>query len=252
MKNVSTIKGEGKEEKKPFCVSVVVKSVPLDKLRFSIDSLLNTAKKLQLVSAPTVDELKFGQDTPHSSVQYEFDLAAVGAMRGLLGPDEYKFVLSRTSTVTSGTGTLTINTSLNLTQYNEGAALIALFDECAMIKGTILFQPGTTGGQNSFSELIGFYPSEDAGTPTAAIVSRLRHSTAIYNGSYPLDQKPQLIWTTPKRLWGFTIDEGVASPRIISGFNGTLKMIVLAGTPSNSNPYFGYLAKVIGKFRSRT
>ncbi len=203
---------------------------------------------------PSPEEVKLGYDKPREPPSvWKFDTTVLSALRGMMGPSHYTFRVTRTSTLTSGTGTLTINTSTNLTQFNEGSALIALFDECKMLKGNMVLQQGTTGGLNGFSEIIGFYPSEDSNTPTLSMVGRLDHVTTTGTGNYVtwgFDNR--LRWRTIGRNWGFTVDEGVSSPRIVSGFNGTWKMIVLAGTPSNSSMYFGYYARVIGQFRCRT
>ncbi len=242
-----TAKEDGKELK------TIPKGPHLDPLASAVQALYNTGKKLVYSSEPSELEFKLGYDRPKEEASWSFDSTVVAAMRGLLKNKTYKFMLSRASTFTSGTGTMTINTSTNLTQYNEGAALIALFDECAMISGRMEITPGTTGGTNSFSEFVCFYPSEDSSTPTVSSVTRVDECRLIptgFGGSCRINN--HLTWKCPGRLWGYTIDEGVSAPRIVSGFNGTWKMIVAVGTPSNSTTYFGYLVKVVGKFRSRT
>jgi len=254
-----SIRSEGKTELKlssvsPMFLSVITKSIHSCPVSNAIEALHNTGKQVIYRVEPSLDDAKLGIDQPRDVVKWEFDTAVLGALRSILGPKAYKFRCSRTSTLTSGTGTLTINTSLNLTQYNEGTALVALFEECRMLSGMIQFEQGNTGSAG-FSEIAGFYPGEDASTPTLTTVGRLRHLTTFGTGNYvrysPLGGG-ELKWSTEGRMWGSTVDEGVSAPRIVSGFNGTLKMIVLAGTPANSILYFGYLARVLGEFRSRT
>jgi hypothetical protein len=182
-----------------------------------------------------------------------FDPSVIAAFRMSMGTNQYTFALSRASTLVSGTGTLTINTSFNLTAFAEGAALIALFDECKVVSGHMLFSTGTLGGLNSFSEYACMYPSEDSNTPTISMITRVPNSILFGTGApCQVGYDQRLKWHFPGRMWGYTLDEAVSAPRIISGFNATLKAIVAVGTPSNSTSYFSYLAKVVGRFRMRT
>ena len=176
----------------------------------------------------------------------------MNTLRSILGPSKYRFRLTRTSTLTSGAGTMSIPVSTNLTQYSEGAALAALFEECRMVSGILELQQATVGGLSGFSEMLGYFPGEDSSTPTLGVVQRCRYVTTFGTGNYVVyGYDNRLRWKTEGRQWGATADEGVSSPRIVSGFNGAWKYVVLAGTPSNTSTYFGTFARVIGEFRSR-
>ncbi len=227
--------------------------IPIDKLRFAIDSIMNTAESYSVVREPSANELKLGFDSASYPV-YKFNQDIVAAMKGVLGTKTYRFALSRASTLTSGTGTMTINTSTNLTQFSEGGALLALFDECRMIEGACWFSPASVGGGNvNFAEYACWYPSEDSTTPTISQVTRVPNSVIFATTYVGTRDSGFLKWKVPQpRAWGLVTDEGVSSPRIVSGFNGTMKLIVAGGTPSNSAVYFAYLMKVVGDFRART
>ncbi len=232
----------------------MVKQNPLD---VAIASMYNNAtrvvKESKLIRSTT--DMASGYDSCSEIPEWKFDAATTTAMRSMLGPGSYTFICSRGSTLTSGTGTFSINSSTNLTQYGEGGALIALFDECKMISGTYRHSGGALGGgSTNFGVYCGFYPSEDTTTPTIAIVTRLRHVITFSTVHPPSgDQTGVLSFKTTGRQWGLTTDEGVSAPRIVSGCNGTIKWVATgAGTPSNSTVYFAYLAKVKIKFRART
>jgi len=230
----------------PIVLSTHAKIPPpspaLCKVSFAVDALRNTM--LTCVS--------------ETGTVSKFDTSVVTAMRSMLGSKVYKFRVSRVSTLTSGTGTLAISTSTNLTQYSEGTALAALFDECRMDHGELTLQPATIGGGNAnFAWVIGFLPSELGGSTVASTdIGRLDYiyftATNHYPYTSPSSTGGALRWKCPGRNWGFTGDEGVSNPRIISGFNGTWLGNVVAGTPSNSVMYFGYIARVIGSFRNKT
>lgn len=242
-KSYAIVPSPGEIELAKLGISKALTSCPV---AFAIQALMNNA---------VLPEGKVSISVGDSTVQPQpkFDVSVVGAMRGMLGSKVYRFRCSRASTLTSGTGVLNIATSTDLTQYAEGAALIALFDECRMDYGKMVVQTATVGGANvHFAWIVGFYPSVIAfGSSTPSTVARLDYHLLIpttLNASPPQPLK----WRTPGRSWGFTTDEGVASPRIVSGFNGTWLGTVAGGTPSNSNTYFAYVADVVGSFRSRT
>jgi hypothetical protein len=221
-------------------------------VRDAINALYNTATVLvdDKKHVLTSDQKLYGYDNAGTPSAYSFDTTVLGALRGILGPKSYRFRLSRSGTLTSGTGTFKITSSTNLTQFQEGSALAALFDECKLLGGKVVHVLGTTGGQNGFGMLVGWYPSESSTTPTTAIVSRLRDvvcfGTGYSGGPFMLSFKTQ------GRQWGLVTDEGVSTPRIVSGFNGTIMWCDLVGTPSNSVAYYGYLETVMGEFRART
>ncbi len=245
-KEVKTVEPPG------YQLSISLPSSSEERLAFAIRTLQETGKATLRTRELSDLDRKLGYD---STVQpsYDFNPQVVAAMRGMLGNRVYRFILSRASSVTSGTGTLTINTSFNLTAWAEGGALTALFDECRMLSGNIQFAPASVGGgATNFAEYVCLYPSEDATTPTISIVTRIPNSI-IMSPVYFSQPTTKVVWKIAQpRNWGLVTDEGVSSPRIVSGFNSTLKMIVAAGTPSNSTVYFGYLAKCIGEFRART
>ncbi len=222
---------DGKEESKVPAV------ITPDPISFAVGSVMNTAK---LVVTEEGDQRRL------------FDPSVIASMRGMLGSKTYDFQISRTSTIVSGTGTCTIATSLDLTQFSEGSALIALFDECKLVRGRLdLSLCSIGGGTNNFAWICGIFPSITSALASASAVARLDYCMLTSTAANTVPQSV-LKYKFPNRVWGYTVDEGVSSPRIISGCNHTLVGYVAGGTPSNTTTYFAYLIKEHIRLRSRT
>jgi len=243
-----------KEGKKESPSRSVAKTCPVES---AIQALLNTStrvvKERKLVVS--ADSLRTGYDGPIEFPEYRWDTLVLGTLRGLLGPKTYKFKVSRASTLSSGTGTFTIATDTDLTKFQEGAALIALFEESRLVSGKLVMAAGGLSGMNSFAWQCGYYPALASGsiTPTTNIIARLQYQTTggtVYSGGVH-----ELSYRTIGRMWGATSTEGARTPPIspVVGFDGCMMWVATgSGTPSNSNPYYSYVHIAIGEFRSRT
>ncbi len=232
----------------------VVKMCPVES---AIQALLNTSTRVVRERKLVIpaESLRTGYDGPIEFPEYKFDSTVLGTLKGLLGPKTYKFKVSRGSTLSSGTGTFTIATDTDLTKFQEGAALIALFEESRLLSGKLVMAAGGFSGMNSFAWQLGYYPALASGsiTPTVNILVRLRYQ--ITGGSVYSGGVHELSYRTEGRMWGATSTEGARTPPISPavGFDGCMMWVATgSGTPSNSNPYYSYVHTAIGEFRSRT
>jgi len=185
-----------------------------------------------------------------------FDASTVASMRSFLGPREYSFRLSRISTITSGTGVLAVNIATDLTVYAEGSALAALFDECKLVRTRLRLAYNSFVSYQSFPFMIGYERTVLTTTPTSTAVARLPDSKLCYYGpspTLPNGDTWDLSVSGHGRPYGMTVDEGISSPRLVSGLNGTFKVVNVTGTatPVSSSVHFAYTLTTIAKFRSR-
>jgi hypothetical protein len=215
-----------------------VKECPVAK---AVESLMATSK---LVAS----------DTKKPATR-QFDSSVLATLRSMLGSATYDFRVSYAGTVTSGTGTIASHYSTDLSQFQEGSALTALFDECKLLKGEVSNLNGQLGGLNGFCYLLGWAPSITATTPTVAIVVRYDH-VELFSTSSAVTGKAQKLSYRPRsgRVWGLTTVEGVVptTDAPVCGCAGTLQWIQLAGTPSSSDVYFGFFVRQLVMLRART
>jgi hypothetical protein len=187
------------------------------------------------------------------SVSFNSEILAI--LRASFRSDqEYLFRLSRVSVLTSGATSLQVNVATDLTQFNEGTALAALFDECKLVKTKWQLRLNNTTGQFPF--VMGYEPIVNTVTPTSTNLIRLPvseiYSTFAVDSastSYHLTYKAPMSLT----LWGLVSDEGVSAPRIRSGLNGTFSIANVTGgaVPTASQVYFAYSLLTLAKFRKR-
>ncbi len=189
-------------------------------------------------------------------VVVKFDAPTLSMFQALLGPRKYEFILSRVASISSGTGSLSIATSTDLTQYSEGSALQALFAECKLVRGESTIVSAGVGGQPSFSMMYGFDPTPGSAgtTPTGTSIGRLRDALLLSTNMLSGPMAPRLIWTCPGRIWGSTVAEGTGSSSdlIVRGLIGSIQAKDVSGTPGNNNPYFAHWWRIKAAFRNRT
>lgn len=182
-----------------------------------------------------------------------FDPAVLQALRGMFSSDRtYRFRMAKVSTLTNGTASLQVNVATDLTVYQEGTALAALFDECQLVATRWRLNLLTHTTQYGF--VLGYEPIVTTATPSAATLVRLPCScayTTIFN-----DEKNgafTLVYNAHRPLWGMCIDEGVAAPRLRSGLNGTFRIAHMTATitPTTSEVNFNYTLVTEARFRSR-
>jgi len=208
-------------------------------------SILDTAISLlennkRVVSVETKDGI---------TLSHAYDPEALRLGRSLLRPNSvYSFNLSKNSSLTSGSSVMQINIATDLTVYAEGATLAALFDEVKLRSTTLELALCQTGGSN-FSYLIGFTPIVYTTTPTAAIVMRMPYSH-IGTTNWPTRAGSSIQAVVADRTWGACTDEGVSTPRIVSGLAGTYSIANLS-VPSSSQLYFSYVIRCKASFRNR-
>jgi len=186
-----------------------------------------------------------------SEASTTFDLGVVRAVKALMGQTTYKFACNLQTSLTAGTLTIARNIATSLTIYNEGSALIALFDECklkSMRVQALLTAP------SGFSQIVILGAIEwvvTTVTPTAPVIARLPHSMELTT----FDPRPVLLVARAPviRPFGETVDEGVAAPRIATGFNSTLRFCEAVGTNAVTTAATYYILKIqaVGEFRSR-
>jgi hypothetical protein len=185
-----------------------------------------------------------------------FNASTVAAMRSFLGPKTYKVRLSKVSSLTSGTATIAINVATDLTVFNEGAALAALFDECRLHSTTWRLVPQTVSAPTTFPFVLAYEPVVTSVTPTAVALIRLPHSklcTYTYNGSVAMTDSYRVTYRNQGRPWGLTSAEGSSSTVLVKGLDGTFRIANVTGgsLPQTSVVLFAYSVVTIGEFRSR-
>jgi len=181
---------------------------------------------------------------------WTFPPEVLSAAKSMLGPKLYSFRVAKQSTLTSGAGVMNINIATDLTTYGEGACLIALFTECRLRRSAITLVPAFVAGTANFSYLIGFVPEVTTSATSASNVARLPNCSQ--ETTYTAFPRTFTFASSPNRVWGWTGDEGVAAPRIVSGFNGTWQVANNGGTPATTTLYFSYYLVAMGQFRSRS
>jgi hypothetical protein len=210
-------------------------SIPLCLIRSSIDALRNT----RLISS---------SDSKEPAIL--FDPVVLGVFRSLFSvARQYSFRLSRISSLINGTAILSVNIATDLTTFSEGAALSALFDEVKLVETqwTLVSVAHTT----QFSFISGYEPVVNTSTPTPTNIGRLplsELSTTFCTNKV----LTRLRYRAPSdALFGLVSDEGVASPRICSGLNGTFSICNVSGTPTTAETDFSYQLLTVGRFRKR-
>lgn len=207
-----------------------------DRVFHAIQSLMNTRKVAEASATP------------------QFDPSVLMTLRGMFNSDQkYQFRMSKVSTLTNGTAVLQVNVATDLTVYQEGAALAALFDECRLVRTRweLVLLTHTT----QFGFMIAYEPIVTTVAPTAVILTRLPHSkicTTVF-GKTVETASYDLEYGAHKPLWGMTIDEGVSAPRLRSGLNGTFRIAHIPATitPTTSEINFNYRLITIAELRSR-
>jgi hypothetical protein len=211
----------------------------------AIQSLYNTAEYVPVTATDSKAEAKF---------RPIFDVGVIGVMKSMLSTKVYDFRLSKQFAITAGTGTIATAISHNLTLYNEGSALLALFDECKLVTlDAELALANNTGGQ--IVVLVGIETVVNTSTSTASAISRLPNSQlfSTYDSiSYSIPSR-HVVLKCPGRPYGETVDEGVSSPRIATGLNATFRMCeaTASQTPVTSLTYFACVWRTHAKFRAR-
>jgi hypothetical protein len=186
-----------------------------------------------------------------TEAKLSYDLGVVQALRAIMGQKEYRFRLSKQTSLTAGVATIATNIATNLQFYNEGSALLALFDECKLneMRVQALMTPAS-----GFSQIVTLHGIEwvvSTTTPTATTISRLPNQSLLTT----FDPRPVVLCAKPPRPrpWGETVDEGVSTPRIASGFNSTYRACEAVGTNTvtTSVTYYILNFEAVGLFRSR-
>lgn len=187
--------------------------------------------------------------------KYIFDADALFLARGMFKPNAtYGFKLNKASTSSTGTSVWQVNIATDLTVFNEGATLAALFDEVKLVGTCFRWSQLNVPGGTHFNFFIGYTPVVYATTPTAAVVSRMPF--CILSGSnWPSTgrgMKGDVISASVKgRTWGACTDEGVSTPRIVSGLNGTFSIAHSTAPNSSGAVFISYWLQTRAMFRNR-
>jgi len=183
------------------------------------------------------------------SSSFTFDTAVVKSIRGLMGPNVYRFQLHRSSTLTSnGAGILTIAIGFAIGNYSEGSTLSALFDEVLLKTTEIQLTPRTVDtGVCS----IAWNPTElESSAPSAYIsVMRLPGSRQI-----PANSAVGTIThhgvSDINRPYALTSADTPSGN--IAGSWGSFWGFTQTGTPhSNTSVIYAFSTKGVYQFRNR-
>jgi hypothetical protein len=221
--------------------SSIPSSSPLSSSDFKLQTIING---LHSSATLVVDEKKL------ATMVFNPETVALG--RAVIGNWQAKFRTSRASRLTSGTSTLQVIVSTDLSLQSEGAALTALFDEVKGVRSTIQILGNGTGSPPAVVH-VGFEPIVSTVTPTIALVARLPGASLLTSQNYM--GTPYVLTRSfgAGRQWGLTSDEGVSAPRIASGMNGNWSFASdnAVTTPGSAFVYFAYALRVDAVFRNR-
>jgi len=164
----------------------------------------------------------------------------------------YTFRLSKAGLLTNGSSVINVNIATDLTVFSEGAALAALFDEVKLVKTRFEIHPSAHLTQ--FAYVIGYEPVVSTVTPSASALLRLPCSqmSATF-----VTVRPQAVleYVAPRSsIYGLVTDEGVATPRVRSGLNGTFSFSWVPGqtnAPTTGETVAAYALMTIAHFRKR-
>jgi len=186
-------------------------------------------------------------------VRFTFPPDFVAAARSVLrGSSVYQFRMSRTGTLTSGSGIIAITISTDLSQYNEGAALTVLFEECKLRSSQIQVTSQVSTTATPFQYILAFNPVYFNGTPGLAESGRLPGSRLRTTNDTTGVSHLQFGHVGP-RIYGLTTDEGTAPVVVNSGGNGTWQLVnTTAVTPASSTTYFSYMLVSTMMLRNRS
>jgi hypothetical protein len=178
----------------------------------------------------------------------EFLAAARSVLRG---SRVYRFRMSRTGTLTSGSGIIALTISTDLSQYNEGAALTALFEECQLRSTEMQLVSQVSSTATPFHYILAFNPIYFNGTPGLAESGRLPGSMILTTNDTTGRSHTHIGHVGP-RIYGLTTDEGTAPVVVNSGGNGTWQLVnTTAATPASSVTYFSYQIVSVMSLRNR-
>jgi hypothetical protein len=186
-------------------------------------------------------------------VRYTFPPDFLAAARSVLrGSRVYQFRMSRTGTLTSGTGTIALTISTDLSQYNEGTALTQLFEECKLVSSQMQLTSQVSSTATPFQYILAFNPVYFNGTPGFAECGRLPGSRLRTTNDTTGVSHMQFGHVGP-RIYGLTADEGTAPVVVNSGGNGTWQLVnSTAATPASSVTYFSYMIVSTMTLRNRS
>jgi hypothetical protein len=187
-----------------------------------------------------------------TSLTRVFDPTVLTVLRGTFMIDRpYSARLSKCSFLTNGTGLLQVNVATDLTVYAEGAAFLALFDECKLARTRWVLAANAHTTQ--FPYVIGYEPVVSTSTPTSTNLSRLPCSAICTTFAATLTNGKLTYTAPPESLWGLTAAEGLSSPLIRSGLNGTFSIANVTGctAPTTAEVSFAYQLITIAHFRRR-
>jgi hypothetical protein len=186
-----------------------------------------------------------------SRVTYPPDFLAA-ARSVLRGTQLYQFRMSRTGTLTSGSSTIALTISTDLSQYNEGSALTALFEECRLWSTQIQIISQVSSTATQFQYILAFNPIYTTATPMFAECGRLPGSILRSTNDTTGMSHTQHGHVGP-RIYGLTSDEGTAPVVVNSGGNGTWQLVnTTAVNPASSITYFSYNIISVMKLRNRS
>jgi hypothetical protein len=246
-----------KLESKEVKETKITKQIQINKLEEVLQAMRNNSKKVLRKFEEKIN-LENGYSSRASEFSFEFDPKVVALGKSMLGTNEYVFRLVRNATLTSGAGAVNIDIPTSLDTYLESASMVALFDECKMMKNQFEFVvTNLITGTTAFDVVIGFRNSQDGIAPTASSVSRLPNSQIynLYPGSYPLRSiKQQATGLFKQRAWGLTTADTItASNTITQGCLGQWEISGLgATTPPTTIKFLSYRTIAVAKFRCRT
>jgi hypothetical protein len=212
----------------------------------AIQSLYNTAEWAPVKGALSSDSKTEVELKPI------FDVGVIGVMKSMLSTKVYDFRLSKQFAITSGTSTIATAISHNLTLYNEGAALLALFDECKLITLDTEMCLAANGGIQ-INVIVGIETVVNTTTSTGTAISRLPNAQLFSTFDPQSMPLRHVVLKCPSRPYGETVDEGVSSPRIATGLNATYRMCETTASvsPASATTYFSVYWRTHAKFRAR-
>jgi len=242
-----------KEEKPP-------RVIESDIVSEAVSSLMNTAKRT-FVIVERKSDTKNGYDTPTCSDELKFDPEVLKTWRGILSgrKDTMMFRLVRTGTLTTGAASFNVFVSTALSNYAEGAALTALFDECKMISSQMeIIVENTITGTTAFTFAVGFQNRQDLIAPSYTQVNRLPQSRLriAYPGVMNIDHLEFRATNVLRdRVWGLTVaDLASTSTSLLS--SGCLGQYVVSASGATTVPTstlaFTYRIITIAKLRCKT
>lgn len=241
-KPAGAVKSERKDKKRDVPERVPF-PIDFDCVTKAVMLIDNHRKPVPRLPMPVVDPT-FGFETvPESKHSWVYDPAMVAMGRSFLSATKtYTVACNRISFITSGSSVLQVNATTLLSGYEEGAAMLALFDQQRLVHQWAKLDYALNSGQ-----WVGTWGYENVittVTPTYLIVIRLPISDT-YGTLDSFSYKHILKSRTPNRVWG---DTSVAT--VGSGIDGTYRL-AHATAPTSSTQYLMLRQRHTIQFRMR-